>query len=148
MYCLREQMGAWIIRQQKSQISRLCYDEFTFWLQGREMSQEPLCDGLGTVWWWYLASGFKIWCWPLLGKNRRLDTDEPVEFEKYLVEVHRDFRRITDRFGESIEYTSNEWKHQNRKISTCKRLDLESLGSWLTMPKNFRGTGADRQCNV
>ena len=29
---------------------------------------------------------------------------------------------------ESIEYTSNEWK-QNRKMSTCDRLDLESLGS-------------------
>ena len=41
-------------------------------------------------------------------------------------------------------------KHQNWKISTCKRLDLESLslGCWLTMPKKFRGTGADWPCNV
>ena len=29
---------------------------------------------------------------------------------------------------------------QNRKMSTCNRLDLESLGSWPTMPKNFPGT--------
>ena len=25
----------------------------------------------------------------------------------------------------------NEWKHQNRKMSACNWLDLESLGSWL-----------------
>ena len=43
---------------------------------------------------------------------------------------------------ESIEYTSNEWK-QNRKMSTCHRLDLESLGSWPTMPKNFPGIALD-----
>ena len=30
---------------------------------------------------------------------------------------------------ESVEYASNEWK-QNQKMSTCNRLDLESLGSW------------------
>ena len=45
---------------------------------------------------------------------------------------------------ESIEeYTSNEWK-QNRKImSTCNRLDLESLGSWPIVyiwPKTSRST--------
>ena len=38
---------------------------------------------------------------------------------------------------ESIEeYTFNKWK-QNRMMSTCNQLDLESLGSWHTMPKNF-----------
>ena len=38
--------------------------------------------------------------WPLnalLGKNRQLVTDEPIEFEELQVEVG-DFRRITDRF--------------------------------------------------
>ena len=35
--------------------------------------------------------------WLMFGKNRRLVTDEQVEFEKQLVEV-RDFRRITDHF--------------------------------------------------
>ena len=25
-------------------------------------------------------------------------------------------------------------------MSTCNQLDLESLGSWPTMPKNFSGT--------
>ena len=39
-----------------------------------------------------------------------------------------------------IKHTSNEWK-KNRKMSTCIQLDLESLGSWPTIPKNFMGTG-------
>ena len=43
------------------------------------------------------------------------------------------------------EYTSNEWK-QNQKMSTCNRLDLESLGSWPTMPKNFLGTRPIHLC--
>ena len=34
-------------------------------------------------------------CESLLGENRRLVTDEPVEFEKWAVKVW-DFRRITD----------------------------------------------------
>ena len=42
---------------------------------------------------------------------------------------------------ESIEYISNEWK-QNWNMSTCHQLDLESLGSWPTMPKIFPGTGS------
>ena len=100
-------------------------------------------------------------------ENRRwLVADESVEFEKLPVEV-QDFMKFTDfskkkkkknqtnkekeeeemyRFlEESIEYTSNEWKHENRKMSTCNRLDLESsLGSWPTiMPKNFPGTNLD-----
>ena len=46
----------------------------------------------------------------LLGENRRLVTDEPVEFEKSPVEVG-DLRRITNHFGGIyIEYTSNERK--------------------------------------
>ena len=43
---------------------------------------------------------------------------------------------------ECIEHTSNERK-QNQKMSTRNRLDLESLGSWPTMPKNFPGTGLE-----
>ena len=33
----------------------------------------------------------------MTGENRQLVIDEPVEFEKWLVEV-QDFRRITDHF--------------------------------------------------
>ena len=41
------------------------------------------------------------------GKNRRLVADEPVELERWPVEV-QDFKEFTDRFKEYIEYTSNE----------------------------------------
>ena len=33
-----------------------------------------------------------------------------------------------------------KWMKQNWKMSTCNRLDLESPGSWPTMPQNFPGT--------
>ena len=36
-----------------------------------------------------------------------------------------------------------KWINQNRTMLTCNRIDLESLGSWLTPPKNFPGTVAD-----
>ena len=56
----------------------------------------------------------------------------------------QDFKIFTDHLEESIEeYTSNEWKHQTRKMSTCNQLDFESLGSCpptLHMPINFLGT--------
>ena len=42
--------------------------------------------------------GIMTYTLPLLGKNRQLVTDELVEFEKEPVEVHRDFKRISDRF--------------------------------------------------
>ena len=45
---------------------------------------------------------------------------------------------------ESIaEYTPTEWKQNWKIMSTCNWLDLESLGSWPTMPKNFLGTAWD-----
>jgi hypothetical protein len=47
---------------------------------------------------------------------------------------------------ESIqECTSNEWK-QNRKMSTCNRLDVGLLGSWSSMPKNFPGIAWNHGC--
>ena len=84
-----------------------------------------------------------IWQEPIagLGKNRRLVIDEPVELEKWPVEV-QDFRKSPIILEESVEYTSNEWQQQNRKMSTCNRLDLESLGFWPTLyaQKLFPGT--------
>ena len=75
----------------------------------------------------------------MLGENQRLVTDELVEFENKLVEV-REFMRITDHYrGIYIIYF--KCINQNRKImSTCNRLDLDTLRSWPTMPKNFPGT--------
>ena len=74
---------------------------------------------------------------PLLGKNPWLVTDEPVEFQKLLVEDW-DFRRITDHFRGICEVYFN-WIQTNRKMSTCNQLDLEPLGSWPTMPQKIPG---------
>ena len=41
-----------------------------------------------------------------------------------------------------------KWLKQIRKMSTCNRLDLQLLGSWLTMPKNFPGTGIDSKLYI
>jgi hypothetical protein len=58
-------------------------------------------------------------------ENQPFVTDEPVEFEKQPVEV-QDFRRITDHFrGIGRIY----FKPKTKKISTCDRLDLGTLGS-------------------
>ena len=61
------------------------------------------------------------------GENRRLVADEPVEFEKELVGV-QDFKRITYHFRGIYKIYLKQRK-QNRKMSTCNQLDLESLGS-------------------
>ena len=57
-----------------------------------------------------------------------------------MVEV-RDFKRITDHFR-GIYRIYIKWIKQNRKMLTC-RLDLESVGSWPTLPKNFMGIAWD-----
>ena len=75
---------------------------------------------------------------PMCEKNRRLVTDELVEFEKWPVEVG-DFRRISDHFRGIYKIYLKRIK-QNRKMSTCNWLDLESPESSPTMPKNFPGT--------
>ena len=46
---------------------------------------------------------------PISRKNRRLVADEPVEFKTW--------ENLPIILEESIEYTSNEWKQQNRKMS-------------------------------
>ena len=65
----------------------------------------------------------------------QLVTDEPVEFEKQPVRV-QDFRKITDLFRGIYRIYSNLIK-ENRRMSTCNRLDLETLGSQPVMPKNL-----------
>ena len=76
---------------------------------------------------------------PMSGKNRWLVADGLVEFEKWSVEV-QDFKKFTDHFR-GIYRICLKWIKQNHKMSTCNQLDLESLGSWPTMPKNFLGIG-------
>ena len=58
--------------------------------------------------------------------NQRLvRDDEPVEVQ--------DLRRITDHSRGIYRGIYLEWIKQDRKMSTCNRVDLESLGSWPTL---------------
>ena len=68
-------------------------------------------------------------------ESRQLVTNEPVEFEKYLVKV-QDCRRITGHFRGIYRIYPNLIQ-ENRRMSTCNRLDLQTLGSQPLMPKNL-----------
>jgi hypothetical protein len=71
----------------------------------------------------------------MIGQNRQLVTNEPVEVEKYPVEV-QDCRKITHHFRGIDSIYPNSMK-ENRRMSTCNRLDLHTLGSQPIMPKNL-----------
>ena len=71
----------------------------------------------------------------MIGENRHLVTNEPVEFEKFPVDV-QNCRKITDHSRGIYRIYRNLIK-ENRKMSTCNRLDLQTLGSQLIMPKNL-----------
>ena len=59
-------------------------------------------------------------------ENRSLVTDEPVKFERYPVEV-QDFSKTTHHFR-GIYGTYLELLREYRKMPTCNRLDLQTLG--------------------
>jgi hypothetical protein len=71
----------------------------------------------------------------MIRENLQLVTDELVEFEKLLVEV-QDCKEITDCFRGIYRIYPNLIK-ENRRMSTCNRLDLQTLGSQPVMPKNL-----------
>ena len=72
-----------------------------------------------------------------IGENRRLVTNEPVEFEKYPVEVHQDCRKLTDHFRGICIIFPNLMK-ENQRMSTSNQLDLQTLGSQpVIMPTNL-----------
>ena len=77
----------------------------------------------------------------MIGENRHLVTNKPVEFKKELVEVE-DWRKITDHFRGIYRMYPNLMK-ENRRISTCNILDLQTLGSQLVKSKNSPITIAD-----
>ena len=52
----------------------------------------------------------------MTGENRQLVTDEPVEVEKYTVEV-QDFRKISDRFREIYRIYSNLLKEKPKDVN-------------------------------
>ena len=65
----------------------------------------------------------------MIGENRPLVTNEPVEVE--------DCRNISDHFGGIYRIYSNLTK-ETRRMSTCNRLDLQTLGSQpVIVPKNL-----------
>ena len=69
----------------------------------------------------------------MIGENRV--TDELIEFEKLTVEV-QDCKKITNHFRRNDRIYPNLIK-KNRRMSTCNRLDLQTLGSQPIMPKNL-----------
>jgi hypothetical protein len=69
--------------------------------------------------------------WPVV-------TDEPVEFEKHLVDI-QDLKNFTNRLRGTYG-TDLKLIEKNRKISMCNWLDLETLGSWPIMPKTLSWT--------
>ena len=68
----------------------------------------------------------------MIRENRHLITNEPVVFGKQLVEV-QDCRKITYHCREIYRILK-----ENRRMSTCNLLDLQTLGSQpVIMPKNL-----------
>ena len=72
------------------------------------------------------------------GNNWRLVADEPVEFEKEPVDV-QDFTKFNDH-SRGICRMYLKWWSKTVRCKHVNWLDLESLGSWPTLPKNFLGT--------
>ena len=64
---------------------------------------------------------------PMIRENQQLVTNEPVEFEKFPVEV-QDCKKITDHFREIYKIYPNLIK-ENQRMSTWNRLDLQTQGS-------------------
>ena len=63
----------------------------------------------------------------IIGENQQLVTNEPVEVE--------DCRKITNHFR-GIYSVYPKFTKGNQRVSTCHRLDLQTLGSRPVMPKN------------
>ena len=68
-----------------------------------------------------------------VGKISKVN-DDPVEFEKWPTEVE-EFRKITEHFKGIWRINLKLIKKNHRKMSTCNRLNLETLGSRLLMSK-------------
>jgi hypothetical protein len=64
----------------------------------------------------------------MIRENRQLVTDEPVEVQ--------DCMKITAHFRGIYRIRPN-LSQDNRRMSTCNRLDLQTIGSQPIMPKNL-----------
>ena len=68
-------------------------------------------------------------------ENRHIVADEPVEFEKWPVEV-QDFRKFTDHFRGIYRIYIKVLK-KTRKMSTCNRLDSNTFGCFGSVMLRF-----------
>jgi hypothetical protein len=67
---------------------------------------------------------------PMIGQNRQLVTNEPVE-------VHQDCRKIIDHFRVMYRIYLNLIK-ENRRMSTCNRLDAVCMFDKFLLTINFK----------
>ena len=72
----------------------------------------------------------------MIRENRQLVTNEPVEFEK-LPGGFQDCGKITDYFRGIYSGIYPNSIKEDKRISICNRLDLQTLGSQPVMPKNL-----------
>ena len=99
---------------------------------------------------WKMSTYNRLVLEPMSGKNRQLVVDEPVEFEKWPVDV-QDFRRITDHFGggkkekkkkELGPYIVPAWmwaRYSNAQHgrACCSMRSYASFGMWALLVKRF-----------
>ena len=71
-------------------------------------------------------------------ENQPLVTTEPVEFEKWSVEV-QGFSKNYSSFQTNMWNILKILNDKIRKITTCNRLDLETLGFSPVVPKHLPG---------
>ena len=69
-------------------------------------------------------------------ENRQLVTNELVEFENNRLKLLQDCMKLNDHFRGIYRIYPNLVK-ENRRMSTCNRLDLGTLGSQPVVPKNL-----------
>ena len=70
----------------------------------------------------------------MIGENRQLVTDEPVSLRnnRLKFKMARELPIILEEYMEYIPYNK-----KTRRMSTCKRLGLQTLGSQWVMPQNL-----------
>jgi hypothetical protein len=77
-------------------------------------------------------------------------TDEPIEFERWPVEVEVDFRKITNHlkgiYRIYLKYIKKNHKKHHKMSTRCNQLDLETLGSQPIMPRNLPGHWRELSC--
>ena len=129
--CSLNRLGAMVV--QTFVYLMLILDVFSFkpWTWGNEFMLFRFAFSIAFRWYLTTSGSRELW----LGRNWQLDTDEPVEFENYPVEVQV-CKKITNRFRGIYRIYPNSMK-ENRRMSTCVWVNLQTLGSQPVIPKNL-----------